>query len=70
MFSPVSHCDFDFVGMFVVYKGGVYTYEAIFFLLCVYMVTITTTHLQHPTWVSRRMHSGPPRGQPSVLHCV
>ena len=34
------------------------------------MVTITTTHLQHPTELSRAMHSRGFRGQPSVLHCV
>jgi hypothetical protein len=28
------------------------------------------SHLQHPTWVSRRLHSSGFRGQPSVLHCV
>jgi hypothetical protein len=34
------------------------------------MVHITTTHLQHPTELSRAMHCRGFRGQPSVLHCV
>ena len=50
-------------------------YIYIYIVMCLHgdgisFIHITATHLQHPIWVSRAMHSRGSRGQPNVLQCV